>query len=112
MSPLRQRMVDAMQMRGLSVRTIECYVESISRLSRHYEGINPARLRPEQIEAYLLHLVRDRKLSYSSVNQAASASRFLFETVLGRCGEEAAHLRPPMAKVPQEQPERTLRLRG
>ncbi|WP_413859293.1 hypothetical protein [Candidatus Aalborgicola defluviihabitans] len=38
----------------------------------------------------MLHLVKDRKLSYSSVNHAASASRFLFETVLGR----ASH-RPP-----------------
>lgn len=104
MSPLRQRMVDAMTVRGLSVRTIECYTESISRLSRHYQGINPACLSPEQIEAYLLHLVKDRKLSYSSVNHAASASRFLFETVLGRPGE-VAHLRPPMAKVPQKQPE-------
>lgn len=61
MSPLRQRMVDAMQVRGLSVRTIECYTESISRLWRHYQGVNPAPLSPEQIEAYLLHLVKDRK---------------------------------------------------
>lgn len=104
MSPLRQSMVDAMTVRGLSVRTIECYTESISRLSRHYGGISPARLTPEQIEAYLLHLVQDRKLSYSSVNHAASACRFLFETVLGR-PTELRHLRPPMAKVPQKQPE-------
>jgi site-specific recombinase XerD len=97
-------MVDAMTVRGLSVRTIECYTESISRLSRHYGGINPARLSTEQIEAYLLHLVQERKLSYSSVNHAASACRFLFETVLGR-PTELRHLRPPMAKVPQKQPE-------
>ncbi|MDP1893317.1 MAG: transposase [Hydrogenophaga sp.] len=38
MSPLRQSMVDAMTVRGLSVRTIGCYTESISRLSRHYGG--------------------------------------------------------------------------
>lgn len=104
MSPLRQRMVEAMRVRGLSVRTIECYTESISRLSRHHGGTNPARLTPQQIEAYLLHLVQDRKLSYSSVNHAASACRFLFETVLGR-PNELRHLRPPMAKVPQRQPE-------
>jgi Phage integrase, N-terminal SAM-like domain len=59
--------IGAMTVRGLSVRTIECYTESISRLSRHCYGINPARLSPEQIEAYLLHLIKDRKLSYSSV---------------------------------------------
>ena len=104
MSPLRQRMTDAMTVRGLSARTIECYTDSIARLSRHFGGVNPARLSPEQIEAYLLHLVKDRHLSYSSVNHVASASRFLFETVLGR-PTEVRHLRPPMAKVPQKQPE-------
>jgi len=91
-------MIDAMTVRGLSARTIECYTEAIARLSRHHGNTNPARLAPEQIEAYLLHLVQDRKLSYSSVNHAASACRFLFETVLGR-PTELRHLRPPMAKV-------------
>ncbi|MDP3347112.1 MAG: transposase [Hydrogenophaga sp.] len=38
MSPLRQSMVDAMTVRGLSVRTIGCYTESISRPSRHHGG--------------------------------------------------------------------------
>ncbi|MDP2093823.1 MAG: transposase [Hydrogenophaga sp.] len=38
MSPMRQSMVDAMTVRGLSVRTIECNTESISCLSRHYGG--------------------------------------------------------------------------
>ena len=109
MSALRQRMVDAMQVRGLSARTIECYTESISRLSRHFGGVNPDRLEPAQIEAYLLHLVKERQLSYSSVNHAASACRFLFEKVLGR-PSEIAHLRPPMAKVPQKQPELLSRL--
>lgn len=51
MSPLRQSMVNAMTVRGLSERTIECYTESISRFSRHYQGTNPARLTPQQIEA-------------------------------------------------------------
>lgn len=109
MSALRQRMVDAMQVRGLSARTIECYTESIARLSRHFGGVNPARLEPTQIEVYLLHLVKERQLSYSSVNHAASACRFLFEKVLGR-PSEIAHLRPPMAKVPQKQPELLSRL--
>lgn len=71
MNPLRTSMVDAMTVRGLSVRTIECYTESIGRLSRHYKATSPARLSPQQVEAYLLHLVKDRQLSYSSVNHAA-----------------------------------------
>lgn len=102
MTPLRQRMLDAMTVRGLADRTKECYAEAVSRMARHYHR-SPDLLSPAEVEAYLLHLVKDRKLSFSSVNHAASASRFLFETVLGRKTDE--HLRPPMAKVPQKQPQ-------
>ncbi len=102
MTPLRQRMLDAMTVRGLAERTQECYAEAVSRMARHYHR-SPDLLSPAEVQAYLLHLVKDRKLSYSSVNHAASASRFLFETVLGRKTDE--HLRPPMAKVPQKQPQ-------
>jgi len=96
-------MLDAMTVRGLAERTKDCYVEAVARLARHYHR-SPDLLNPAEVEAYLLHLVKDRKLSYSSVNQAASGSRFLFETVLGR-SSDVAHLRPPMARVPQKQPE-------
>ena len=102
MTELRQRMLDAMLVRGLSVRTQECYVDAVARLARHYHR-SPDLLSPAEVEAYMLHLIKDRKLSYSSVNHAASASRFLFEKVLGRSTDAA--LRPPMAKVPQKQPE-------
>ena len=102
MTELRQRMIDAMLVRGLSARTQECYVEAVARLARHYH-CTPDLLSAPQVEAYMLHLIKDRQLSYSSVNHAASASRFLFEKVLGRSADAA--LRPPMAKVPQKQPE-------
>ena len=97
-------MQGAMTVRGLAERTKECYVDAVARLARHYHR-SPEQLSPPEIEAYLLHLVKDRKLSYSSVNHAASASRFLFETVLGR-SSDVAHLRPPIEigvrlKLPQ-----------
>jgi len=101
MTPLRQRMMDAMLVRGLAERTRECYVEAVARMARHY-GRSPELLSAAEVEAYLLHLVKDRKLSYSSVNHAASATRFLLQTVLGRKLEDA--MRPPMARVPQSQP--------
>ena len=37
-----------------------------------------------EIQAYLLHLIRERKLAYASVNQAACAFRFLHRHVLDR----------------------------
>ena len=100
MTPLRHRMLDAMTVRGLAERTQECYSGAIARMALHYRR-SPELLSAAEIEAYLLHLVKGRKLSYSSVNHAASASRFLFKTVLLRKGDCP---RPPMARVPQTQP--------
>ena len=101
MSPLRQQMHDAMLVRGLALRTRETYIEAVAKLARFYPA-GPELLTPGQVEAWLLHLVRDRKLSFSTVNQAASACRFLYGEVLKR---DLAVFPVPMAKTPQRQPE-------
>jgi len=101
MTPLRQQMGDAMLVRGFAVRTRQAYIEAIAKLARFYQ-VSPDRLTPDQVEAWLLHLVAERKLSYSSVNQAASACRFLYATVLKR---DRSVFVVPMAKAPQRQPE-------
>jgi len=101
MTPLRQQMHDAMLVRGLAERTRQTYIENVARLAIFYHR-NPADLTPEQVESWLLHLVRDRKLSYSTLNQAAAACRFFYGTVLKR---ERAVFPVPMAQTPQRQPE-------
>ena len=100
MTPLRQRMPGCMLQRGFAQRTQGSYARAISRMARHYRR-DPAQLTPEEVSAYLLHMVKERHLSFSTVNQAASACRFLYERVLSRSSEG---MRPPMARVPQKQP--------
>ena len=85
MTPLRQTMLDAMQLRGLAMRTQELYVEAVSRLARHY-GYSPAQFSAQQVQGYLLYLLRERNLARSSVNQYGCAFRFLYGTVLGLDG--------------------------
>ena len=101
MTPLRQRMQDAMLQRGFAARTQESYIDAIARMSRHYRR-DPTTYSAEDIQAYLLHMVKDRHLSYSTTNQAACAARFLFEVVLGK---PRGHFVIPLAKVPATQPE-------
>ncbi len=36
MTPLRKRMIDEMQMRNFSPKTIQCYVETVARIARHF----------------------------------------------------------------------------
>jgi len=101
MTPLRQHMVDAMVTRGFAARTQESYVEAISRMARHYHR-SPALLSKDEVSAYLLDMVSTRHLSYSTMNQAASAARFLYAKVLGF---DPAAFHVPMAKAPARQPE-------
>ena len=101
MTPLRQSMLDAMLQRGFAKRTQESYVEAIYRMAKYYRR-DPSTYSAEEVQAYLLHMVKDDHLSYSTMNQAACAARFLFESVLGK---GRAVFQIPMAKVPAKQPE-------
>ena len=86
MTLLRQRMLDALVLRGMADRTQESYIDAVSRLARHYRR-SPDTLSAEEVQRYLLHLLRDRNLSRSSVNQYGCAFRFLYGTVLGLNGD-------------------------
>ena len=108
MTPLRQQMLDAMAVRGLAVRTQETYVDSLGRMARYFKR-SPALLTAQDIEAYMLHLIKDRKLSFSSVNHVAAASRFLFTHVLAQ-PETGQRMLPPVARTRQRQPELLSRL--
>ena len=101
MTHLRQRMIDAMLLRGFAPRTQEAYCDAVLALARHYH-CSPEKLSAEQLQSYLLHLIREKNLAYASVNQAACAFRFLFGTVLR---QPAARLDIPMAKVPKRLPQ-------
>ena len=36
MTPLRQRMLDALQVRGMAGRTQQAYIDAVARLARYY----------------------------------------------------------------------------
>jgi site-specific recombinase XerD len=101
MTPLRQRMVDALVLHGKAERTREAYISAVAQLARHYR-CSPDTLSGAQIEAYLLHLLQERHLTRSTVNQAGCAINFLFGKVLGR---EGTPCRIPLPRGPQKLPE-------
>jgi hypothetical protein len=81
MSPLRQQMTADMQLRGLAQRTQKAYLGVVEQLAEYYHQ-SPAHLSQNQIQCYLLHLIEERKLAWSSTNQAACALRFLYHITL------------------------------
>jgi integrase/recombinase XerD len=83
MTPLRHRMIEDMVLRNLAPRTILTYVERVASFARHF-GTSPEHLGPDHIRAYLLHLVRERHVSWAYFNQTRCALRFLYRVTLGR----------------------------
>jgi len=56
MTPLRQRMVEDMQLRGFAARTQEAYLTSVCQLTRHYQR-SPDEISDEELRQYFLYLV-------------------------------------------------------
>jgi len=83
MTPLRQKMIDAMQVRGFSVRTHQSYLAAVTDLSRYFKR-SPATLSVDELQAYFLYLVKERDLSGASCRLYLNGFRFLYLQVLGR----------------------------
>ena len=83
MTPLRQRMLEDMGIRNLAVNTQLAYVQQISAFARHFDR-SPEALGPEQVRAYQVHLIEERKLAAGSLSVVAAALRFLYKITLRR----------------------------
>ncbi len=83
MTELRQRMLQDLRIRNLSPGTQENYVRAVAAFARHF-GRSPAVLGPEEIRAWQVHLVQDRGVSWSTLNIAVCALRFLYRFTLDR----------------------------
>jgi site-specific recombinase XerD len=101
MTELRRRMIHAMTVRGFSPRTHEAYIHAVRELAKHYRRA-PDELTVDEVQAYLVHMLTQQKLSWSTCNQAASAFRFLYHVTLGR---DAVAFEVPLTKQPQRVPE-------
>lgn len=100
MTPLRQRFIEDLQLRNRSPRTVEAYVAQVARFAAHF-GRSPEELTPEHVRQYQLHLIQERKASWSTFNQCVCALRFLYGTTLGR-----EHVLPqvPFGRRPKKLP--------
>ena len=83
MGVFRDAMDEAMALRGLAPRTRSTYLHWVRRLVQFCRVV-PDRLTTEQVRGFLLYLTQERKLSFSTFNQALNAARFFFLEVLKR----------------------------
>ncbi len=80
MTPLRKKMVKAMELRNLSPNTQRSYLSSVAGLANHYNK-SPDQLSKEEIEDYLLYLKTKRGLSPASVGIVVTGLRFFYTHV-------------------------------
>jgi len=83
MTALRERTIQTLRLGHYSERTITTYIGWLARLAEHHRR-SPAELSEKEAQAFLLHLTEERKLAWSTVNQALAAMRFFYEKVLHR----------------------------
>ena len=81
-TPLRQRMIDDMQMRNMALTTQSIYVSAVARFSA-FHGRAPDKLGIEDVRDYRLHLI-SRGLKPNTVNPIMGALRFFYGVTLGR----------------------------
>jgi len=101
MTTLRKKMIAEMQLRRFSANTQESYIRSVSKLASHY-GISPDKISGEKLKSYVLFLINERKLKWSTINTITAGIRFFYTEVLGR--EDMALAIPPR-KTPRSLPE-------
>src|SRR5437870_3289907 len=100
MTPLRQRMIEDMQLAGYSARTQEAYVAAVRQLFEHLQ-CTPAQLTEEQLRQYFLYLSNDRKVSRPTATIALCGVKFFFERTLKRDWTALGLIRPrPEKKLP------------
>ena len=81
-SPLRQRMIDDMNMRKLSPKTQSDYLRAVSKLSRYLKH-SPHSASTEELRQFQLHMTQTG-VSRATINATITGLKFLFEVTLDR----------------------------
>jgi site-specific recombinase XerD len=100
MTPLRQRMIEDMQLRNLSTGTQRAYLHYITGLARFYQT-SPDHLSLEDLREYQLYLINERQYSAESVNHFVVSAKFLYNVTLETPWPEDAL---PRCRVPYKLP--------
>lgn len=97
MKTLREEVLQEMQRRNYSGRTIKTYLSCISSLSKYYNQ-SPDKIDLDQVKAYLHHAITEQGCSVSLVNQTISAVKILHTDILKNEWTPMSIIRPKREK--------------
>src|SRR5476649_2059569 len=83
MTELRRRMDEDMIVRGMADRTRESYLWAVTGLATFYHR-SPDQISEGEVQAYLLHLIRDRQRAWNTCHIVVHGLRFFYHTTLKR----------------------------
>lgn len=101
MTTLREQMIRDMQLRRFSSHTQESYVRAVYLLAKYYK-LSPEKIDGKMLQDYVLYLLNERKLKWSSINVATAGLRFFYTVTINR--KDLALAIPPR-KTPRTLPE-------
>ena len=97
MTPLQQRMIEDLQLRGMSARTQQMYVRAVRQLAQHYHK-SPDHISDEELRQYFLFVKNVKHWSRSGTTIALCGLKFFFEHTLHRSLATLQVVRPPREK--------------
>jgi len=83
MGKLRDQMLAELQLRGLTPRTQKTYLREVRNLAKYFNK-SPEELGESEIKEYLLHLLKEKKLSDGTFRFYYSGLKFLYKHTLKR----------------------------
>ncbi len=99
-TPLRQKMIDLLDVKNLAKSTKESYLYGVASLARHY-GRSPDQVSEADVQAYILYLVRVRQLAPSSCRLQLQGIRFFYQHVLHKPTHELkVHFPKKATRIP------------
>ena len=93
MTPLRQRMIEDLQLRGYSDSTQTLYVTAVRKLCEHF-GKSPGKVTEENLRDYFLYGKNVKKWSRSTSTVALCGIKFFYENTIKRPWPTLLFIRP------------------
>ncbi len=96
-TPLRQKMMEDLQLHGLSGRTQDLYVLAVQQLAEHYHK-SPDQITEAELRAYFLYLLNEKRVAPSTLTVALSGVKFFYVYTLQRQWTTMQLVRAPREK--------------
>lgn len=98
MTPLREKMLADLQLRGLATKTQDAYIRAVGQLADHYQK-SPDQISEEALRTYFLYLKNEKQASRSSQTIALCGIKFFYEQTLRREWQLFELVRVPKTKT-------------